>query len=311
MQTTRPDIQAPPTGRFAPSPTGRMHAGNIFAALIAWLDVKSRGGRIVLRIEDLDAQRSKAGYSETLQRDLAYLGLPWDEGPYYQSTRSEAYEEALAVLGRKGLLYPCFCTRADLSAASAPHGGEKAVYPGTCRFLTEEEREERARSRSAAIRVMVPDEDIGLVDGLQGAFSQNLEKDCGDFILRRSDGGFAYQLAVVVDDASQGIGSVVRGVDLLESTPRQIYLQRLLGLEQPEYCHIPLFVDGTGRRLSKRNHDAGMEALSKRFKTPQELIGHIAGLAGLIPPGESASPEELAAVYSRDPLRNAICILWE
>ncbi|MCL2826972.1 MAG: tRNA glutamyl-Q(34) synthetase GluQRS, partial [Eggerthellaceae bacterium] len=298
-----------PTGRFAPSPTGRMHAGNVFAALIAWLDVRSRQGKIVLRIEDLDAQRSRPEYSDALLRDLDYLGLSWDEGPFFQSEGVGRYQEALSQLEHNGLLYPCFCTRAGLLAASAPHGSEPPVYPGTCRSLSPAERFAKAHGHDAAIRVIVPDETICFEDALQGAYAQRLCEECGDFIVRRSDGGFAYQLAVVVDDAWQGVDSVVRACDLIGSTPRQIYLQRLLGMRHPEYCHIPLLVDGDGRRLSKRQKDANLDALSARFKSPEGLIGYIAGLAGLVPPGEAISAEGLIRAYTRDALKGVKSIV--
>ena len=206
---------APVVGRFAPSPTGRMHAGNVFAALTAWLVAKSQGGRIVLRIEDLDAERSKPVYIDAVQRDFEALGLTWDEGPYFQHDRTEAYRAAYDELRERGLVYPCFCTRADLHAASAPHRGEKPVYPGTCRHLGDGERAVRAQQRMPAQRLIVPDREVAFVDQVQGPYAQNLAADCGDFLVQRSDGAFAYQLAVVVDDAAQGVTSVVRGVDLL------------------------------------------------------------------------------------------------
>ena len=237
---------APVVGRFAPSPTGRMHAGNVFAALTAWLVAKSQGGRIVLRIEDLDAERSKPVYIDAVQRDFEALGLTWDEGPYFQHDRTEAYRAAYDELRERGLVYPCFCTRADLHAASAPHRGEKPVYPGTCRHLSDGERAVRAQQRMPAQRLIVPDREVAFVDQVQGSYAQNLAADCGDFLVQRSDGAFAYQLAVVVDDAAQGVTSVVRGVDLLCSTPQQLYLQELLGLPHPAYAHIPLLVAATG-----------------------------------------------------------------
>lgn len=218
---------APVVGRFAPSPTGRMHAGNVLAALTAWLVAKSQGGRIVLRIEDLDAERSKPVYIDAVQRDFEALGLTWDEGPYFQHDRTEAYRAAYDELRERGLVYPCFCTRADLHAASAPHRGEKPVYPGTCRHLSDGERAARAQQRMPAQRLIVPDREVAFVDQVQGSYAQNLAADCGDFLVQRSDGAFAYQLAVVVDDAAQGVTSVVRGVDLLCSTPQQLYLQEL------------------------------------------------------------------------------------
>lgn len=280
-------------GRFAPSPTGRMHAGNIYSALVAWLIAKSQGGSIVLRIEDLDRERSKPEFVDAVLRDFEALGLFWDEGPYFQHDRTEAYQEAFRSLQEKGLVYPCFCTRVDLHAASAPHRGERFVYAGTCRDLNDGERRARSAMRAPAFRLMAPDRRISLVDEMQGSFAQHLADECGDFIVRRADGVFAYQLAVVVDDAAQGITSVVRGVDLLDSAPQQVYLQELLGLPHPRYAHVPLVVSEAGRRLSKRDRDASIDALLARFKTPSGVIGHIAGLAGIAPTCDPTTPEEL------------------
>lgn len=283
----------PVVGRFAPSPTGRMHAGNIFAALMAWLIAKSQGGRIVLRIEDLDRQRSRREYIDGVQADFELLGLTWDDGPYFQHGREEAYRAAYQALKDRGLVYPCFCSRADLHAVSAPHRGEKLVYPGTCRSLTPEERARRAAEKDPAMRIVVPHRAYSLVDQIQGPYRQMLDEECGDFLIRRSDGAFAYQLAVVVDDAEQGVTSVVRGMDLLCSTPQQLYLQDLLGLPHPVYAHVPLLVAEKDRRLSKRDHDASLEALLARFGTPECVIGHIAWLTGIRDEDEPATPEQL------------------
>ena len=303
------------TGRFAPSPTGRMHAGNVFAALAAWLTAKSQDGEIVLRIEDLDEERSKPSFVDGIMRDFDYLGLGWDRGPYFQSDRKAAYREAFHALEARGLLYPCFCTRADLHAASAPHRGERAVYPGTCRQLSAEERKARSSVRQPAMRLEVPDRRYGFTDGIQGRFEQNLADACGDFIVRRSDGAFAYQLAVVLDDADEGVNSVVRGVDLLCSTPQQMYLQDLFGLEHPAYAHIPLLTGEPGRRLSKRDQDADMEQLIHRFKTPEAIIGHLAGITGLAESCDPATADELLADFDAtrlaDRLADRVEILWK
>lgn len=312
-----PKDAAPVKGRFAPSPTGRMHAGNVFSALVAWLVAKSQGGSIVLRIEDLDAERSKPQFVDAVQRDFEMLGLTWDEGPYFQHDRQDAYRDAYDRLCEKGLVYPCFCSRADLHAASAPHRGEKLVYPGTCKHLSPEERAARSQVRKPAMRLEVPDATVALVDAVQGPYAQNLARECGDFLIRRSDGAFAYQLAVVVDDAAQGVTSVVRGMDLLCSTPQQMYLQDLLGLPHPSYAHVPLIVAHEGRRLSKRDHDAALDALLERFKTPAGVIGHIAGIAGIAgiaPSCDPATPQELLASFdlsrfARD-LADKVQIQW-
>ena len=291
---------APPVvGRFAPSPTGRMHAGNVFAALCAWLVARSQGGEVVLRVEDLDRERSKPGFVDEVQRDFERLGLTWDRGPYFQHDRDEAYQAALDSLAERGLLYPCYCTRADLHAASAPHRGEKPVYPGTCRGLDAAGRAEReAAGRRAATRLRVPGETVAFRDLVQGDYAQDLARECGDFLVRRSDGAFAYQLAVVVDDAAQGVTSVVRGVDLLCSTPQQIYLQRLLGLPEPAYAHVPLIVAEENRRLSKRDRDAALDELIVRLGSPEAVIGRIAGVTGLAPTCDPATPAQLLAGFS-------------
>lgn len=284
-------------GRFAPSPTGRMHAGNVFAALVAWLVAKSQGGRVVLRIEDLDVERSKPQFIDAMQRDFEALGLTWDEGPFFQHDRTEAYRAAFEDLRDRGLVYPCFCTRADLHAASAPHFGEKLVYPRLCRNLSDEERAERSKLRAPAQRLFVPDDVVSFDDQVQGAYAQNLATECGDFLIRRSDGLFAYQLAVVVDDAEQGVTSIVRGVDLLSSTPQQIYLQRLFGFAEPRYAHVPLLVSAKDRRLSKRDHDAALDELLARYGSAAGVIGHIAGVTGLAPTTEPATPEDLLETF--------------
>ena len=296
-------VARPVVGRLAPSPTGRMHAGNIFAALCAWLVAKSQGGSIVLRIDDLDAERSKQCYIDAVQRDFERLGLFWDEGPFFQRDRTEAYERAFRALAAAELTYPCYCSRADLRASSAPHRGEKRVYPGTCRKLSSADRAEReVQGRTPAFRLSVPKDEIGIVDLVQGPYRQNLARECGDFIVRRSDGAFAYQLAVVVDDADEGVTSVVRGVDLLCSTPQQVYLQRLLGLPQPHYAHVPLLVAQQDRRLSKRDRDAAFDELLARFGTPSGIIGHIAWLTGLSELDEPRTPAELLAGFDPNTL---------
>ena len=243
----------PPTGRFAPSPSGRMHLGNLWSCLLAWLAARSQGGRMVLRLEDLDPDRCTQDWCSQVMRDLEWLGLDWDNEPVYQSRRTDIYRTAFARLEERGLVYPCYCTRAERLAASAPHRSDGVViYDGRCRRLSSQEREELSRTRRPAWRVEVPEETVSFVDRIQGPFSQNLAHECGDFILRRSDGVYAYQLAVVVDDALMGVTQVVRGRDLLDSTPRQIWLARALGAQEvPQYGHIPLLLASDGRRLSK------------------------------------------------------------
>ena len=226
-------------GRFAPSPSGRMHLGNLLCGLIAWLSVRSQNGKMILRQEDLDEMRCPRSYAELIEQDLRWFGLDWDEGglagsgshaPYLQSRRSEIYQQYLDKLNQKGLLYPCFCSRAQLHAASAPHLEDgQVLYPGTCRHLTPEQIAQKRKIRPPALRVKVPDETVTFTDLHYGLVEQNLATQCGDFILRRSDGVFAYQLAVTVDDGLMGVTQVIRGRDLLSSTPRQIWLLRELG----------------------------------------------------------------------------------
>ncbi len=293
-------------GRFAPSPSGRMHLGNVFCALLAWLSARAAGGRFVLRIEDLDVQRCKPAYAQLLEEDLAWLGLDWDEGgrtggahaPYFQSACGALYEAALQTICENARVYPCFCSRADLHAAGAPHLSDGTVrYDGRCARLSAAEAEALRRVRRPALRVAVPELAVSFRDLCRGTVTQNLAAECGDFILRRSDGGFAYQLAVVVDDARMGVTQVVRGADLLSSTPRQIYLQRLLHLPQPRYAHIPLLLAPDGTRLSKREQSLGMDALRARF-SPEALTGWLAFLAGQQPSPAPVSAEALAARFS-------------
>ena len=292
-------------GRFAPSPSGRIHLGNILCSLLAWLSARQKGGRVVLRIEDLDTARCPRRYGEQMAADLRWLGLTWDEGPgvggpdgpYEQSLRTALYEQALEKLENMGLVYPCFCTRAELHAASAPHREDgQVLYAGTCRNLTPEEVAEKAKLRAPALRLRVPEEDWGFTDGHMGPYRENLARDCGDFLLRRSDGMFAYQLAVVVDDAAMGVTEVVRGSDLLDSTPRQLYLYHLLDLEPPAFFHGPLLLACDGRRLSKRNADAGLDDLQDRM-TAAEILGKLAYLAGFNPSAEPKTAEQLLADF--------------
>ena len=367
-------------GRFAPSPTGRMHLGNVFSFLLAWLSVRSQGGKLVLRIEDLDDRARSGPWDALLMDDLRWLGLDWDEGPYYQTDRIDLYADAVRQLDDMGLVYPCFCTRAELHAASAPHASDGTpVYAGTCRGLTAAEVAARSKARPPALRLKVPpvqgiassrgpfESDApeskhskteltdfgnsmpreltfgdcsergvrggaalrGTADGIRGgAASQGaagdvrgaaasrsaaggdagvmhfedrtygpqrevLAEECGDFLVRRSDGVYAYQLAVVVDDADMGVNEVVRGCDLLGSTARQMYLQDLLGYAHPSYAHVPLLVAPDGRRLSKRDRDCDMGVLREHFGTPGALLGRLAYVAGLVPSPEPRTADQL------------------
>lgn len=299
-----------PIGRFAPSPTGRMHLGNIFTALLSWLSVKSRAGRWILRIEDLDPQRSSLDHALWIEDDLAWLDLEADEGgvedkgpngPYRQSLRGTIYAEALGKLAATGWTYPCRCTRASLHAVNAPHLSDgRMVYPGVCR-PADLPHPGAVPEDGASVRLYVPDREIVYMDGLFGEQRVNLAHDCGDFVVRRADGAWAYQLAVVADDALMGVTEVMRGWDLLLSAAQQIYLQELLGYPNPEYVHLPLVCNADGLRLSKRDRGLNMESLRKTH-TRGQLLGRLACMAGLIPEPDSCTPADLLGVYDRDKL---------
>ena len=293
--------QNAPVGRFAPTPSGRMHLGNVFAALIAWLSVKSRGGSLILRMEDLDTQRTSAEFAEVLRDDLRWLGLDWDEETQPQSRRSSVYEKYFEKLMDMGLLYPCYCTRSQLHSVNAPHLSDGTyVYPGTCRELTPAQRQ--SFDRAPAWRVRVPDRVWTVMDMAQGEYRENLATDCGDFVVRRADGVFVYQLAVTVDDGESGVTEVVRGMDLLSSAPRQMYLQELLGFNHPAYGHVPMLLAPDGRRLSKRDRDLDLGVLRQRLSA-EELLGVLAHSAGLMEKAEAVSAKELATVFSWEKLR--------
>lgn len=297
------------TGRFAPSPTGRMHLGNVFAALISWLSARKEGGKWILRIEDLDPQRSRIDHARLIEDDLAWLGLDWDEGgvdgkgpngPYCQSMRGEIYKEALEKLQATGLTYPCFCTRADIMATQAPHESDgRVVYAGTCRpsRLGGSFDEATVDRPERAIRLFVPDKDMTFTDKLYGSQTVNLAAHCGDFVLRRADGAWVYQLAVVVDDALMGVTEVVRGSDLLLSSAQQIYLYDLLGYPAPQFAHVPLLCNEKGIRLSKRDSSLSMEELRKEY-TPSHLIGQLAYIAGILPEPFPISARGLLPLFS-------------
>ena len=294
-------MQVKPVGRFAPTPSGRMHMGNVFAALIAWLSVRSRDGEMVLRMEDLDTQRTSAEFAQLLREDLAWLGLTYDRETPPQSQRSETYDRYFEILRGKGLLYPCYCTRSQLHSVNAPHLSDGTyVYPGTCRNLTDAQR--AAFDRAPAWRVVVPDREWFLTDRVQGDYRLNLATQCGDMVVRRADGVYVYQLAVTVDDGEAGVTEVVRGMDLLSSAPRQMYLQELFGFPHPDYGHVPMLLAPDGRRLSKRDRDLDLGELRKSVK-PQRVIGTLAHAAGLIDRLEEISARELAAEFRWDKLR--------
>ena len=291
----------PCVGRFAPTPSGRMHLGNVFAALLAWLSVRSKGGVFLLRMEDLDTQRTTGEYARQIREDLQWLGLSWDLETPAQSLRSPVYDRYFALLQEKGLLYPCYCTRSQLHSVNAPHLSDGTyVYPGTCRDLTEQQR--RAFSRDPAWRVRVPEGSWCFTDRVQGEYCLDLSRECGDMVVRRADGVYVYQLAVTVDDGESGVTEVVRGMDLLSSAPRQMYLQELFGFPHPEYAHVPMLLSADGRRLSKRDRDMDLGYLRTRM-TAEELIGVLAAAAGLMETPQRISAGELASRFSWEMVR--------
>ena len=272
-------------GRYAPSPTGDLHLGNARTALLAWLWARSQGGRILLRVEDLDAARVRPDAERGQLTDLEALGLRFDGEIVRQSERGDLYAAAIARLLQAGRVYPCFCSRADVrAAAAAPHGAEGPRYPGTCRELPAVVAEARlAAGERASLRFRVPAEPVGFDDALHGARSEALRETCGDVVVRRSDGVVAYQLAVVVDDDAQGVTDVLRGDDLLGSTARQIALQQALGLARPAYAHVPLLVGGDGARLAKRHGAVAVRELLDRGVPPDAIVGWLSWTAGLTP----------------------------
>lgn len=288
-------------GRFAPTPSARLHLGNVLSALLSYLSARAAGGKWLLRVEDLDAARCPFMGENTkwLLDDLAWFGFSFDGEVLYQSERADVYETYFNVLREEGLIYPCYCSRAELhDAARAPHRGDGVfLYDRRC-LLRAKEGIAPPSGKKPAYRVLVPDAIVSFTDGVQGTYAENLERDCSDFVVRRADGVFAYQLAVVVDDALSGVNEVVRGNDLLSSTPRQIFLQKRLGFATPRYFHIPLLLDAAGRRLSKREGDGCMESVRAKYKTPGLVLGALAAAVGLLPSPESCTPEDLIALFS-------------
>ncbi|MDD4702605.1 MAG: tRNA glutamyl-Q(34) synthetase GluQRS [Desulfovibrio sp.] len=309
-----------PCGRLAPSPTGYLHLGNAWAFLLAWLAVRSQDGQIVMRLEDIDPQRSRPEYAAHLLEDLRWLGLDWDygpdvggpSGPYTQSDRSKIYDKALKQLAEANVTYPCFCTRKELrQLAAAPHVDDAgAPYPGTCSNLNEKEVQARiANGRRASIRLRCPQQPISFDDMLLGPQTFSLSDCGGDFALCRSDGVVAYQLAVAVDDALMGVNQVVRGRDILPSTPRQIALLHLLGYGAPSYAHVPLLLDEEGARLAKRHNSLSLRYLREQGVTPHRIVGLLGMLAGLNVSARAVSPAELLPAFDWNNLpRQDVCI---
>ena len=299
--------------RYAPSPTGPLHLGNVRTALVAWLHARLSGATLILRMEDLDEPRALPGSADSILDDLRWLGLTWDEGPdvggpcgpYTQSERKALYESALADLQAQGLVYPCRCSRKEiLAASSAPHGASP-VYPGTCRRASD-----RTSDRAPALRLIVAADRVAFEDGLRGEYGQQLDVEVGDFVIKRAEGLFAYQLAVVVDDLLMGITHVVRGEDLLDSTPRQLALLARLRGQAPSYWHVPLLRDAQGHKLSKRDGATGVGALRARGVSGPQLVGALAASLGLWPSdaGACALDELLDALGSVEALRARLAL---
>lgn len=298
-------MSKPLRGRFAPSPTGRLHLGNARSALLGWLQARAGGGQFLLRIEDIDPQRCRAEFVDGIFRDLEYLGLDWDEAPVFQSRRADAYQGALEQLRAVGRIYPCFCSRAEIArAASAPHGpgDEGPRYPGTCAMLNAEQVAERARSRPAALRFRPHPGVTTFVDAVHGTTSQDVDVDIGDFVVRRGDGVASYQLAVVVDDADSAITDVLRADDLLGSTPRQIQLYEALGRPVPRFAHVPLVLGEDGRRLAKREGAFALWELRQREVDPRKVVSLLARWSGLDVP-EEVTAAELARSFELEQVR--------
>jgi glutamyl-tRNA synthetase len=285
-----------PDGRFAPSPTGTLHLGNLRTALLAWLFARSADARFLVRIEDLDTGRVRERFYDEQLHDLAALGLDWDGPVVRQSERLPLYADAVERLRADGLVYECWCTRAEIrEAASAPHGDlPEGAYPGTCLRLTESERDERAASgRPPALRVRADAATVTFEDRLAGTVTGVVD----DFVVRRNDGAYAYNLAVVVDDGAQGVGEVVRGDDLLDSTPRQLWLARALGLPEVSFAHVPLVLGGDGARLAKRHGAVTLADRREQGEDAAAVRARLAASVGLCAPGERPSPQELVARF--------------
>lgn len=307
-------VTPPLTGRLAPSPTGSLHLGNAWAFLLAWLAARAAQGRVILRMEDIDPDRSRAHFADAVIHDLHWLGLDWDEGPdkpgphisYVQSQRLPLYTAAIESLSRAGHCYACYCTRKELrSLAAAPHVGDAgAPYPNICRNLSPAQRaakEHAARQsgRGSSLRLRCPENaHYSFDDAVQGPQHMSLQDCGGDFALRRSDGVIAYQLAVVVDDALMGVTQVVRGDDIRISTPRQMLLCHMLGYPLPCYAHLPLLFDHEGQRLAKRHSSLSLAALREAGVSPQAIVGYLAHKAGLIPRALPCQPRALSAHFS-------------
>jgi glutamyl-tRNA synthetase len=291
-------------GRFAPSPTGTLHVGNLRTALVAWLFARSQDARYLVRMEDLDTGRVRERFYDEQLHDLAALGLDWDGPVVRQSERLNLYEGAVQALREQNLIYECWCTRAEIrEAASAPHGGlPEGAYPGTCLHLIAQERAEReASGRPPALRVRADAAKVTFEDRLAGRYEGLVD----DFVVRRNDGAFAYNLAVVVDDSEQGVGEVVRGVDLLDSTPRQLWLGQQLGLAPPRHAHVALMLGPDGARLAKRHGAVTLADRAAQGQSADDVRDELAASLQLCARGEGLTPAELVERFSVGELREA------
>ncbi|CAN5788438.1 tRNA glutamyl-Q(34) synthetase GluQRS [soil metagenome] len=306
-------------GRFAPSPSGELHLGNARTALLAWLQARSAGGRFIMRVEDLDPGRSRVEHIASQLEDLRWLGLDWDEGPdvggafgpYLQSKRHELYSAALQRLHDMGVTYPCFCTRREIAqAASAPHAGddEGPPYSGRCAALTKHDVQQS--SRPAALRMRVPDGEVGFVDRIAGLQRYRPHLETGDFVVRRKDGVASYQLAVVVDDAAMRITHVLRGADLLSSTARQLLLYEALGLQPPVWIHVPLLLGDDGERLSKRHGAVSIREHREAGTSPERVVGWLAATCGLAAETEELTATQLLPRFALEALHNSATDLF-
>lgn len=313
-------MNPPVRTRLAPSPTGYMHLGNIWSFMLCWMAARHAGGKVVLRMEDIDPARSRPEYVQGIMDDFKWLGLDWDEGPdlggpyapYTQSERLDRYEEVLAALTEQGHTFPCYCTRKELRAlASAPHAEDYgSAYPGVCLHLDDEEREAKAvGGRKPAIRLHSDLTKIPFKDVLHGDMELTWNECGGDFAVRRSDGVFAYQLAVVIDDMDQRINLVVRGDDILHCTPRQVALYGLLGASVPEFVHVPLVLDAEGERLAKRHRHYEIAKLREKGISPKAIVGYLAYRAGLQPECTPAFPERFVAGFAWGKLPRGAVVL--
>lgn len=302
-------------GRFAPSPSGRLHLGNMLSSLLAWLDVRSLGGTMLFRLEDLDPDRSFQHYADQMADDLHWMGLDWDEGwypdrgeEYAQGNRNARYEIFFNELSQKGLIYPCFCSRSQRLAAAAPHPGEVQEGGCGCQMMNDEQRRQMEKKRLPAMKIHVADTEIVFTDEHYGTRICHMRSGKDDFIVRRADGVFAYQLAVSYDDAVMGVSRVVRARDLMDSSPKQIWLMEQMGYEPPVYCHAPLLVAPDGRKMSKRDGDLNMEALRQNH-TPEQLCGKLAFLAGLLPKPEPIRLYDLVPLFSWEKVKKQDILL--